>query len=230
MGRFALLRISAVHAMGPLMQGLHAFDPETKTVIDLESFVPDDHLLRDVDRLLEPALIRRLTACCYAEGKGRPSIDPVVYFRMVLVAYLYGNDSDRRLCEDVYCHLAYRWFCRLSLDDKVPDHSSFTKIRDRYGEEIHGQVFTEIVKLCQQHGLVAENCRVMTDATLIPADAAFDSLVHNDPEQACAIRYSGKRCRSECGRSKDYLRKRNRITACPGHAIADEPRSKSKLT
>jgi transposase len=185
MGRFALLRILPFPAMGPLMQGLHVFDPETRTVIDLQSFVPDGHLLRDVDRLLEPALIRRLTACCYAEGKGRPSIDPVVYFRMVLVAYLYGIDSDRRLCEDVYCHLAYRWFCRLSLEDKVPDHSSFTKIRDRYGEAIHEQIFTEIVKLCQQHGLVAEtNCRVMTDATLIPADAALDSLVHNDPEQA----------------------------------------------
>jgi transposase len=129
-------------------------------------------------------LIRRLTASCYVEGKGRPSIDPVVYFRMVLVAYLYGIDSDRRLCEDVYCHLAYRWFCRLSLEDKVPDHSSFTKIRDRYGEEIHEQVFTEIVKLCQQHGLVAEECSVMTDATLIPADASLNSLTHNDTEEA----------------------------------------------
>ena len=67
------------------MQGLHVFEPTTRTVIDLESFMPDDHLLREVDRLVEPALIRKLTASCYAEGKGRPSIDPVVYFRMVLV-------------------------------------------------------------------------------------------------------------------------------------------------
>ena len=66
----------------------------------------------------------------------------------------------------------------------MPRRSSFTKIRNRYGEEIHEQIFTEIVKLCQPHGPVAENCRVMTDATLIPADAALDSLVHNDPEQA----------------------------------------------
>ena len=82
MGRFALLRIPPFPAKGPLMQGLHAFEPTTRTVIDLESFVPDVHLLRDVDRLVEPALIRQLTASCYAEGKGRPSIDPVVYFRM----------------------------------------------------------------------------------------------------------------------------------------------------
>ena len=99
-------------------------------------------------RFVEPAFIRRLTVCCYAEGKGRPSIDSIVYFRMQLVAYLYSIDSDRRLCEDVYSNLDYRWFCRLSLDDKVPDHSSFSTIRDRYGEEIYEQVFTEIAKLC----------------------------------------------------------------------------------
>ncbi len=67
------------------MQGLHVFEPETRTVIDLESFIPDDHLLREVDRFIEPAFIRKLTAACYADGLGRPSIDPVVYFRMVLV-------------------------------------------------------------------------------------------------------------------------------------------------
>jgi len=128
------------------MQGLHVFEPKTKTVIDLESFVPDDHFLREVDRSLDLCFIRTLTAACYAEGKGRPSIDPVVYFRMVLVGYLYGIDSDRRLCEDVYCNLACRWFCRLSLEDDVPDHSSFSRIRDRYGEQIYEQGFNEIVK------------------------------------------------------------------------------------
>ena len=171
-------------AMGSLMQGLHLFEPTTRTVIDLESFMPDDHFLRQVDRIVDLTFIRKLTAACYADGLGRPSIDPVVYFRMVLVGYLYGIDKDRRLCEEVHLNLAYRWFCRLSLKDKVPDHSSFSTIRDRYGEEIHEQVFNEIVNLCQEHGLVAEKCRVMTDATLIAADAALDSLVHNDPEQA----------------------------------------------
>lgn len=80
--------------MGSLMQGLHVFEPTTRTVIDLESFVPRNHLLRQIDRIVQPAFIRKLTASCYAEGKGRPSIDPVVYFRMVLVAYLYGIDRD----------------------------------------------------------------------------------------------------------------------------------------
>jgi len=166
------------------MQGLHVFEPKTRTVIDLESFIPEDHLLRQIDRIVEPAFIRKLTASCFADGKGRPSIDPVVYFRMVLLSYLYGIDKDRRLCEEVHFNLAYRWFCRLSLEDEVPDHSSLSRTRDRYGAEIYEAVFHEIVKRCQEHGLVGEKCCVMTDATLIPADAALDSLVHNDPEQA----------------------------------------------
>ncbi len=166
------------------MQGLHIFEPETQTVINLESFIPKNHLLRQIDRILKPELIRKLTTSCYAAGRGRPSIDPVVYFRMVLVGYLYGINSDRRLCEEVHFNLAYRWFCRLSLEDEVPDHSSFSRIRDRYGEEVYEQVFFEIVRLCQQHGLFGETCSVMTDATLIAADASLNSLIHNDIETA----------------------------------------------
>jgi transposase len=166
------------------MQGVHAFDPKTKTVIDLESFVAQDHLLRRVDRILELSFVRELTAACYADGRGRPSIDPEVYFRMLLLAYLYGITSDRRLCEEVQYNLAYRWFCRLSLADESPDHSSLSRIRDRYGEEIFEKAFRQIVTLCQKKGLVKEQCRVITDATLIAADAALNSLVHNDSEQA----------------------------------------------
>ena len=69
-----------------LLQGLHVFDPQTRTVIDLESFLPEDHLLRKVDRILELTFVRELTAACYASGRGRPAIDPEVYFRMLLVA------------------------------------------------------------------------------------------------------------------------------------------------
>ncbi len=166
------------------MQGTHSFDPKAETVISLDSFVPKDHFLRKVDRALDLSFVRELTSPCYADQLGRPSIDPEVYFRMQLVAYLYGIRSERRLCEDIYCNLAYRWFCRLSLKDSVPDHSSIGRIRDRYGEAIFEAVFRQIVLLCKQKGLVGQECRVMTDATLIAADAALDSLVHNDPQQA----------------------------------------------
>jgi transposase len=166
------------------MQGMHVFQSQARTAIDLESFVEEGHFLRKVHRVLQLSFVRELTTACYAAGHGRPSIDPEVYFRMLLVAYLYGITSDRRLCEEVRYNLAYRWFCRLSLEDEVPDHSSLSRIRDRYGEKIFEAVFRRIVALCKEKGLVAQECRVMTDATLIAANAALNSLIHNDPEEA----------------------------------------------
>ena len=115
--------------------------PRQRRAIDLESFVAEDHFLRQIDRVLDLKFVRELTAARYADGQGRPSIDPEVFFRMQLVAYFYGITTDRRLCEEVRYNLAYRWFCRLSLEDDVPDHSSLTRIRDRLGEEIFEAVF-----------------------------------------------------------------------------------------
>lgn len=163
---------------------MHAFEPKTKTSIDLESFIAKEHFLRRIDSILDLSFVRELTAARYADRQGRPSIDPEVFFRMQLVAYFYGVTTDRRLCAEVRDNLAYRWFCRLSLEDDVPDHSSLTRIRDRLGEEIFESVFRKIVEQCQEKGLVQQECRVMTDATLIAADASLNSLVHNDPEQA----------------------------------------------
>ena len=110
------------------MQGTQAFQADAKSEIDLESFVAEDHTLRKVDRVLDLAFVRKLTAPCYSQ-LGAPSIDPEVFFRMLLVAYHYGITSDRRLCEEVRYNLAYRWFCRLSLEDRVPDHASLTRSR-----------------------------------------------------------------------------------------------------
>lgn len=165
------------------MQGQHAFNPHARMILDLEAFVVPDHFLRRVNRVMDFTFIRALTAPCYATD-GRPSIDPEVFFRIVLVGFLYGIASERRLCEEVRDNLAYRWFCRLSLDDPVPDHSSFTRIRDRFGEAVFAAAFQHLVKLCFEKGLVSKECRVATDATLIEADASLDSLVHNDPEEA----------------------------------------------
>lgn len=166
------------------MQGMHVFQPQARTAIDLEFFVEDGHFLRKIHRVLQLSFVREITASCYAVGHGRPSIDPEVYFRMLLVGYLYGITSDRRLCEEVRYNLAYRWFCRLSLEDEVPDHSSLGRIRDRFGEQIFELVFRRIVALCKEKGLVTQECHVMTDATLIAANAALNSLIHNDPREA----------------------------------------------
>ena len=94
------------------MQGKQGFDAKAKASIDLESFVAADHFLRRIDSIIDLSFIRELTAACYADGQGRPSIDPEVFFRMQLVAHFYGIATDRRLCDEIRYNLAYRWFCR----------------------------------------------------------------------------------------------------------------------
>src|ERR671933_802389 len=95
---------------------------------NLDDHVPADHLLRSIDRFVELSSIRRQLAPYYS-AIGRPSIDPELIIRMLLVGYCFGIRSERRLCEEVHLNLAYRWFCRLGLDGAVPDHSTFSKNR-----------------------------------------------------------------------------------------------------
>lgn len=93
----------------------------------LERHVPADHLLRSIDRFVDLSEVRGHLAPFYS-STGRPSIDPELLVRMLLVGYCYGIRSERRLCEEVHLNLAYRWFCRLGLDGEVPDHSTFPRI------------------------------------------------------------------------------------------------------
>src|SRR5262252_9272939 len=94
----------------------------------LERHVPEKHLLRAIDRLVELDGLRRALEPFYS-AIGRPSIDPELMIRMLIVGYCFGIRSERRLCEEVHLSLAYRWFCRLGLDGDVPDHSTFSKNR-----------------------------------------------------------------------------------------------------
>ncbi|MDQ0507540.1 transposase [Xanthobacter agilis] len=94
----------------------------------LERHVPSGHLVRAIDRFVDLSGIRAHLKPFYSET-GRPSIDPELMIRMLLVGYCFGIRSERRLCEEVHLNLAYRWFCRLGLDDRVPDHSTFSKNR-----------------------------------------------------------------------------------------------------
>ena len=93
----------------------------------IEEFVPADHPLRRIDRFLDLSEVRPHLAPTYG-SLGRPSIDPVLMIRMLLLGYCQGIRSERRLCEEVHVNLAYRWFCRLDLTDPVPDHSTFSKM------------------------------------------------------------------------------------------------------
>lgn len=105
--------------------------------VDMESLIPENHLLRKVDRMVSFDFIYDLLAPYYP-ATGRPSVDPVSMFKMLLIGYLYGIKSERRLVEEVQLNIAYRWFCGFELDDAVPDHSTFSKTRTRNVHVITG--------------------------------------------------------------------------------------------
>lgn len=139
---------------------------------DLESHIPADHLLRKVDRFLDLGDIRARLQPFYSH-LGRPSIDPELVVRMLLIGYLTGIRSERRLCEEVHVNLAHRWFCRLGLDGRVPDHSTFSKYR--HGKfrdsDLLRLVFEGVIARCIEEGLVG-GTGFAVDASLILADVA----------------------------------------------------------
>ena len=137
----------------------------------LERHVPGDHLLRSIDRFVDLSEVRRDLASFYS-SIGRPSVDPELMIRMLIVGYCFGIRSERRLCEEVHLNLAYRWFCQLGLDGDVPDHSSFSK--NRHGRfrdsDLLRKVFETVVRRCMAEGLVGGD-GFAVDASLIKADA-----------------------------------------------------------
>ncbi len=161
------------------MQGQQDSQRALFDTIDLEKMIPEDHLLRRIDRTIDFDFIYELTAPLYCEDNGRRSIDPVLFFRMQLISYLYGMKSDRELCREVHLNLAYRWFCRLSLHDEVPDHSSMTRIRDRFGEATFTEIFERLIARWREEGHIRGR-RIVADASLVKADAAVDSMVERD--------------------------------------------------
>jgi transposase len=137
----------------------------------LEKHVPAEHLLRSIDRFVELGELRRELAGFYSTI-GRPSIDPELMIRMLIVGYCFGIRSERRLCEEVHLNLAYRWFCRLGLDGDIPDHSTFSKNRHgRFREsDLLRRVFETVLQRCIHEGLVGGESFAV-DASLIKADA-----------------------------------------------------------
>ena len=143
----------------------------------LEDQIPEDHLLRLIDRHVDLSFVRERLKGLYS-STGRPSIDPEVLLRLLLVGYFYGITSERRLLEEVKMHLAYRWFTRLDLDQEIPDHSTFSKNRHgRFRQSgIFREIFEEIVRRCLEAGLV-EGKNLAVDGTMIEANASPQSRV-----------------------------------------------------
>ena len=173
------------------MMGRQATKRELFVSVSLDEYVPEDHLLRAVDRCLDLSEFRQSLAESYSHT-GRPSIDPELLARMLIIGYCYGIRSERRLCEEISINLAYRWFCRLGLKDKVPDHSSFSK--NRHGRfrdhDAFRQLFDSVLRRCMAEGLVRGE-GFATDASIIKTDVqrqhskgGEESLDWGDPEQA----------------------------------------------
>ena len=138
---------------------------------NLDDHVPSNHLLRGIDRFFDLTELRNHLAPFYSHT-GRPSIDPELMIRMLIVGYCFGIRSERRLCEEVHLNLAYRWFCRLDLEDAVPDHSTFSKNRHgRFREsDAFRHVFESVLRRCMTEGLVRGEGFAI-DASVIKADA-----------------------------------------------------------
>ena len=137
----------------------------------LDDYVPQDHLLRQIDPFLNLNHLRQHLSSFYSHT-GRPSVDPELMMRMLIIGYCFGIRSERRLCEEVQVNLAYRWFCRLGLEDEIPDHSTFSKNRHgRFREsDAFRHLFETVLQRCMKEGLV-QGEGFATDASIIKADA-----------------------------------------------------------
>ena len=147
---------------------------------DLDEVVPPDHLVRQIDGVLDLSWVHKELAPYYSHT-GRPSIDPVLMIRMLIVGYVFAIRSERRLCSEVQVNLAYRWFCKLGIEDRIPDHSVFCRARhERFREsDALRRVFEGVVARCITAGLVGGEA-FSIDASLIKADVDKNRRVPGD--------------------------------------------------
>ena len=143
----------------------------------LDDAVPADHTVRVIDAVLDQSWVHAELAPYYP-SIGRPSIDPVLMIRMLIVGYVFAIRSERALCREVQVNLAYRGFCKLSIEDQIPNHSAFSRARNErfHDSDIFRRVFERVVETCIAAGLVGGE-GFAVDASLIAADgqqAAFD--------------------------------------------------------
>ena len=156
--------------------------------VDIESLIPETHLLRKIERMVSFDFIYDLLAPYYP-ATGRPSVDPVSMFKMLLIGYLYGIKSERRLVEEVQLNIAYRWFCGFELDDTIPNHSTFSKTRTRKWQQssLFQKAFYEIVKQCIDSGLI-DGEAMAADGSYIPANISRESWINVETEVEQSIR------------------------------------------
>lgn len=150
-------------------------DLDRPVLISVESAVPNDHFYRHLHRVLDLSFVRALAADRYASG-GRPSIDPIVFFKLHLLMFFEGIRSERKLLEQASYNLAMRWYAGYNLDEPLPDHSSLSKIRARLGLPVFRRFFEVVTEQCVTAGLVRGD-ELIFDATKVRANASLDSLI-----------------------------------------------------
>src|SRR6185436_585460 len=150
--------------------------------ISLEDLVPDDNFYRQVERSIDLSFVRALADEFYS-SIGRPSVDPVVFFKLQLIAFFEGIRSERQLMETVNLNLAHRWFIGYDLGEPIPDHSSLSKIRERFGLEVFQLFFEHIVELCIEADLVWGE-ELYFDSTKVQANANIDGMIDRAKDEA----------------------------------------------
>ena len=162
----------------------------------LQQLVPEDHVLARVDRVLDLGWLREEVAGCYCADNGRPGIDPEVAVRLMLAGLLLGIVHDRRLMREAQVNIAIRWFIGYGLHERLPDHSSLTRIRQRWGEERFRAIFKRTVTACLDARIAAAEV-VHIDASLILADVSWESLVERHADEVMAENRSEEEVEAE---------------------------------
>jgi transposase len=176
--------------------------------VSLEDLIPQDHFYRHLEAKLDLSFVRDWTRDLYA-NRGRPSIDPVVFFKLQLIMFFEGIRSERQLIETANLNLAHRWYLGYALDEDLPDHSSLTRIRQRLGIDVFQRFFEKIGDLCQ-HARLIWGRELSFDATKVEANAGIPSLIprfYHDAKSSVA-----------CSRTSSLHRTSNQqpsTTTCP---------------
>ena len=158
------------------MLGRNESEPALFQMVNLEVLVPPGHRLRKIDAVLDLSFVREAVEACYKAGRGRPSVDPELVLRMMLLGVLYDL-PDRELCDEIAMHAGFRWFCRLNFHDPVPDHSTLSRLRnERWAESgIWEKLRDEVLRQCRDAGLLSGR-HLSADGTQVEANASMKSL------------------------------------------------------
>ena len=155
--------------------------------ITIEDLVPKDHFLRKLEAMVDFSFIYDEVRDLYSHITGRPSIDPVVLIKYLLIGFLYGIESERRIEQEIQVNMAYRWFLGLDIDDRAPDHSTISQNRRRRfkGENLYRKLFERVLALCMEKGLV-DGRLILTDSTHVKANASKKTEVRITIEKEAA--------------------------------------------